>query len=397
MYLLERLNRMTHIPVGYFDESGNCLLFSYGCESSDCPLICDKNLKNNMISKLPHDGTPFLEVEEDIFYGACRDKMENIIFMGPVSRVELNGISIRKYIRQHNILNSQFKICCKSLDEFSSALALMCHMITGKNVVERDIISNRIERKNVEAEWENACQVYLLDSTEQEVSRFSLSHERELITCIKEGDVEAVIKRGDANLPKFDIESVGNLARNRMKHNEYLACTAIAVATRAAIEGGIDIQSAYMAGDLFLQRLEKSTSIPEITQLIQDTIVVFTKMVRENKAKRSQYSHTEECKNYIVSHLNKKFTVEDIATEIGINGAYLSRKFTELEGIPIKKYVQKKRIDASKNMLIYSDESLLSISNYLCFASQSHFCQVFKKNTGLTPQKYRNKNKLIDF
>ena len=44
------------------------------------------------------------------------------------------------------------------------------------------------------------------------------------------------------------------------------------------------------------------------------------------------------------------------------------------------------------NMLRHLDESSLTIANYLGFSSQSHFIQVFKKSTGMTPEEYRRKN-----
>ena len=43
-------------------------------------------------------------------------------------------------------------------------------------------------------------------------------------------------------------------------------------------------------------------------------------------------------------------------------------------------------------MLRHLDESSLTIANYLGFSSQSHFIQVFKKSTGMTPEEYRRKN-----
>ena len=50
-----------------------------------------------------------------------------------------------------------------------------------------------------------------------------------------------------------------------------------------------------------------------------------------------------------------------------------------------------KRIEAAGNMLKFSDYSCIDISNYLCFSSESHFIQVFKKHTGYTPKIYREK------
>ena len=42
-------------------------------------------------------------------------------------------------------------------------------------------------------------------------------------------------------------------------------------------------------------------------------------------------------------------------------------------------------------MLRYSEYDVKEIANYLAFCSQSYFGNVFKKETGMSPAKYRRK------
>ena len=49
-----------------------------------------------------------------------------------------------------------------------------------------------------------------------------------------------------------------------------------------------------------------------------------------------------------------------------------------------------KKIEKAENLLKYCDYSLIEITNYLSFSSQSHFIQLFKEFTGITPKKYRD-------
>ncbi|MBQ6028339.1 MAG: AraC family transcriptional regulator [Treponema sp.] len=49
-------------------------------------------------------------------------------------------------------------------------------------------------------------------------------------------------------------------------------------------------------------------------------------------------------------------------------------------------------MEAAVNMLAYEDFSVLEISDYFSFSSSSHFCSVFKKETGLSPNAYRRAN-----
>jgi AraC-like DNA-binding protein len=59
-------------------------------------------------------------------------------------------------------------------------------------------------------------------------------------------------------------------------------------------------------------------------------------------------------------------------------------------GVSVSEYIQQLKIDAAKNMLLYSDFSPARISSILAFPDQSYFTQVFKKYTGLTPRKFQS-------
>lgn len=56
----------------------------------------------------------------------------------------------------------------------------------------------------------------------------------------------------------------------------------------------------------------------------------------------------------------------------------------------IASYIRKKRMEAACNMLRYSDIPYAEIAQILAFSSQSHFIQIFKADTGMTPHEYRN-------
>ena len=48
-----------------------------------------------------------------------------------------------------------------------------------------------------------------------------------------------------------------------------------------------------------------------------------------------------------------------------------------------------------KNLLQYSEYSMIDIANRLSFSSQSHFTQQFRESVGMTPKKYRDLNHTV--
>ena len=83
-------------------------------------------------------------------------------------------------------------------------------------------------------------------------------------------------------------------------------------------------------------------------------------------------------------------SIKDIAKELYTNSDYLSRVFSKTEGITIKDYILREKVELSKNMLIYHKYSFGQIALFLHFYSQSHYIKVFKKFTGMTPKQFKD-------
>ena len=88
--------------------------------------------------------------------------------------------------------------------------------------------------------------------------------------------------------------------------------------------------------------------------------------------------------------LNDPIQVTDVAEHIGRSRSYLSGRFKKELGFEIGGFIMRCKLEEAKSLLTYSDKSLIEISNYLCFSSQSYFQNVFKKKYGMTPKQYRD-------
>jgi AraC-like DNA-binding protein len=57
------------------------------------------------------------------------------------------------------------------------------------------------------------------------------------------------------------------------------------------------------------------------------------------------------------------------------------------------KYIQNVKMEAAKDLLVYTDDSVKEIAFRLKFEDVSHFINIFKTTMGNTPVQYRKMNK----
>jgi AraC-like DNA-binding protein len=72
---------------------------------------------------------------------------------------------------------------------------------------------------------------------------------------------------------------------------------------------------------------------------------------------------------------------------------YFQRVFTRYIGQTPLKFINQRKIEKSKTLLIETTIPTRQISYQLGFLSHGNFCTTFKKLTGKTPNEYRKTNK----
>lgn len=80
---------------------------------------------------------------------------------------------------------------------------------------------------------------------------------------------------------------------------------------------------------------------------------------------------------------------EYIASNLNHDYSYLSKLFSEVEGITIEHYMILQKIERVKELLVYDEHTLSEIAHQLDYSSVSHLSKQFKKVTGLTPTHFK--------
>lgn len=392
---LDRIFRLSRIPVRYINGETNFIVFSRGYSEDNDPIIIDSVLRTHLIEQAHRRTIPSM-VREDggVLYGVYYTQSNHYILAGPVCEFQLNekGVRFKDYAHRHGIMETDgFTIKIRSADVLSAMLEEIYEASSGKTINENDILLGEVGHQQLTQNL--LTEEYLVQNTEDEVFHNSYKEEKALLGSIARGKPEE-IRRGLDDYHKLDV--VGKLASSPYKHYEYLCAATITLSTRSAIEGGLDAIKAYAMSDLLMQRLEQCTSIPEIIKLIKETRIGFAEKVKEEKDTRAKSSSVQQVKAYIDRHLNESLSLDSLAEVVQMNKTYLSHRFMEEEGIGIQKYIQQHRIELAAEILRLTDNTLIKIANYLCFPTQSYFGAVFKKYYGITPQQYRERERKMD-
>ncbi|TXK72387.1 bifunctional transcriptional activator/DNA repair enzyme AdaA [Paenibacillus sp. N3.4] len=92
---------------------------------------------------------------------------------------------------------------------------------------------------------------------------------------------------------------------------------------------------------------------------------------------------------YIDNNYTSTLTLESLA-DIGHGSPYhLHRTFKKVTGLTPVAYIQQKRIDKAKELLIYSDKPIAEVGASVGISNTPYFITLFKKKTRHTPAGYR--------
>lgn len=214
--------------------------------------------------------------------------------------------------------------------------------------------------------------------------------------AVMTGDVETV--RKNCEQERFlDEEGVGVLSRNRVTNLKYHFVITTAMITRLCKQKGMELEQAFRMSDFYIRKLDDIHTMQGIKNLHDKMVLDYAEKMRRICRGDTNSRHINSCKDYIYSHIKERITIEDLADELGVSASYLSRLFKKETGDSVSAYIRRQKIEMAKNLLQYSDYSMIEIANRLSFSSQSHFIQQFREIVGMTPKKYRDMNQMMQW
>ena len=102
--------------------------------------------------------------------------------------------------------------------------------------------------------------------------------------------------------------------------------------------------------------------------------------------------YTNKIKEHIKKDVGRNWTLDDVSTHFKVSISTLQRKL-QSEGNSFRDIVATAKINAAKNKLATTIDSIVDIAHELGYSDTSNFCSAFKRKENISPNKYRERSK----
>ena len=385
MQQLRLLSSMMSIPVSVYQDG------SFLCSFS--PTECGEEF-TRMWRGLIQDQTDnpcYILTDAMILFGEMRQEETGFtIDVGPVrcGTVSFQVLcdflfSLFPWLNEENARDiSLFLSSCKtcSTENFRHFLHLLYSIVTGNN--PEDSLADSEGPTHQEG-------TYGKDSVFISSDEVFSDYERKLLYYVQNGLVAPL-----RQMPTYPGE-IPSLAEDslRLYKNAYIIMNSLCL--RAAIAGGLEPEISYTLGLTYIQKIESCQTVSELIHLSENMRIPvdYAERVAGVIFPNVSDPHVQKAIRYIRRNFQQGLTVGQIASEVHLSKEYLSSRFHAETGMTIPAYITRQKVIAAKELLTFTDTSLIDITYFLSFSSQSYFQSVFRKIVGETPQAYRQRTR----
>lgn len=213
------------------------------------------------------------------------------------------------------------------------------------------------------------------------------SSEQDFYDLIASGNTEQITEN-KKKYPSSDTGK-GRLSDDPLRNEIYHMVVNTALSARRCMDAGMPDEIAYTLSDIYINRADKCSRVQEVQKLNDEMVMDYASRMKESRSASHLSFAIQRAVNYIYENLHTRLTGSLLAEYAGLQRTYFAARFKKETGLTVNEFVTRIRLETAKNLLISTDYPIIEISNTLCFASQSYFCQIFRERFGTTPARFR--------
>lgn len=392
----QEYNMKNFLKMYYIDN--NIPMYIYAdhtfdtCVPQQTPLTFPPQKYIDILISKP-DRISYCATDYGVYFGCLRLDFDitKYLIIGPVSNVPYSKDTLLNMYRDYVISNEnkdEFHDFLKRIPHISkfsliSKLVFINYCIYEEVKTPSDFLTDYSSPKALSPEIVQTN----YDKKENYVYNKSYVLEEAILKLVRTGNIEGFnsLLFNDDN---FHIGVTGNNAIRQLKNNIIIITT---LCTRAAIDGGLEYDTAYELSDHFIQLTEQTDNPDILYEILGKIAYTFAEKVSQAQTPTSADGRLQKAILYIKQNTNQHITVGDVARYVGFSKSYFSTYFKENLGFSVRDFILRCKLEEGRRLLQFTNKSISTISTFLCFSSQSHFQTAFKKQFGMTPNEYRRK------
>ena len=226
------------------------------------------------------------------------------------------------------------------------------------------------------------------------LSLSSLEHnyndENQLINAVSKGKLHLVTAIASS------VSHSGTQSRQtdslRVRKNDLIILKTLL--RKAAEYGGVHPFHIHRLSSHYAYQIEHVHTIKESLLLQEDMIRNFCQLVKQHSLSKYSY-YVGQAITLVQYDLTADLSLKAIAEKLNVNASYLSTLFHKEYGSTLTEFVNIQRIERAIALLRMTSKSVQEIATDCGIHDTNYFIKLFKKHTGITPHRFRDRSKTV--
>ena len=141
----------------------------------------------------------------------------------------------------------------------------------------------------------------------------------------------------------------------------------------------------------YLSQVNALQDEEQIQEWLLDRMTAICSVIRDQNEDQSESTVSKACK-YIQENYRRDISLDEVSKEVNVSPYYFSKLFKEEVGENFIDYLTRLRIECSKELLQRAALTIREAGLQSGYSDPNYFSRIFKKQTGMTPREYRERN-----
>ena len=210
------------------------------------------------------------------------------------------------------------------------------------------------------------------------------ANENKLMDAVSKGKLQLVTAMA---APVFNNAAQQRLTDSLRDRKNYLIILKTLL-RKAAEQGGVHPMHIHRMSSHYAAAIEELRTIKQSFSLQEDMIRDFCQLVKRHSLSRYSY-YVGQAITLVQYDLSADLRLHTIAQKLNVNSSYLSALFHKEYGCTLTAFINRQRIDHGILLLRLTTKPVQEIAADCGIQDVNYFIKLFKKQTGLTPSRYR--------